>query len=87
MSIAARALSDFLVHKDPLSITGHYLSVAEPGPVELHLEKLSEGRSISNASVKFIQNGEENKVHSSFTDFEKSKGDTLYERGFKISST
>ncbi len=81
MSIAARALSDFLVHKDPLSITGHYLSVAEPGPVELHLEKLSEGRSISNASVKFIQNGEERiRFTASFTDFEKSKGDTLYER-------
>ena len=59
MSIAARALSDYLSHKDPLSITGHYLSVAEPGPVELHLEKLSEGRSISNACVKFIQSGEE----------------------------
>ena len=44
MSIAARALSDYLSHKDPLSITGHYLSVAEPGPVELHLEKLSEGK-------------------------------------------
>ena len=81
MSIAARALSDYLSHKDPLSITGHYLSVAEPGPVELHLEKLSEGRSISNACAKFIQSGEERiRFTASFTDFEKSKGDTLYER-------
>ena len=44
MSIAARALSDCLNHKDPLSITGHYLSRAEPGPVTLKIEKLSEGQ-------------------------------------------
>ena len=81
MSIAARALSDYLSHKDPLTITGHYLSVAEPGPVELHIEKLSEARSISNATVKFIQSGEERiRFTASFTDFDKSKGDTLYER-------
>ena len=28
MSIAARALSDCLDHKDPLSITGHYLALS-----------------------------------------------------------
>lgn len=81
MAIAARALSDCLYHKDPLSITGHYLARAEPGPVDLHIEKLSEGKSISNATLKFIQFGEERiRFTASFTDFDKSKGDTLYER-------
>ena len=81
MSIAARALSDCLNHKDPLSITGHYLSRAEPGPVTLKIEKLSEGRSITNAVVRFIQSGEERiRFTASFTDFLKSSGDTLYER-------
>jgi acyl-CoA thioesterase len=81
MAIAARALSDCLEHKDPLSITGHYLSRAEPGPVILKIEKLSEGRSITTAVVRFIQRGKERiRFTASFTDFLKSSGDTLYER-------
>ena len=81
MAIAARALSDCLEHKDPLSITGHYLSRAEPGPVILKIEKLSEGRSITTAVVRFIQSGKERiRFTASFTDFLKSSGDTLYER-------
>ena len=81
MAIAARALSDCLEHKDPLSITGHYLSRDEPGPVILKIEKLSEGRSITTAVVRFIQSGKERiRFTASFTDFLKSSGDTLYER-------
>jgi len=81
MAIATRALSDCLEHKDPLSITGHYLSRAEPGPVILKIEKLSEGRSITTAVVRFIQSGKERiRFTASFTDFLKSSGDTLYER-------
>ena len=78
MAIAARALSDCLKHKDPLSITGHYLSRAEPGPVILKIEKLSEGRSITTAVVRFIQSGKERiRFTASFTDFLKFSGDTL----------
>jgi hypothetical protein len=81
MSIAARALSDCLNHKDPLSITGHYLARAEPGPVTLEIEKLNEGRSLSTAVVKFIQKDQERiRFTASFTDFSKSKGENLSER-------
>jgi len=41
MATAARALSEALEHKDPLSITGHYLSRVEPGKAELEIEKLN----------------------------------------------
>jgi hypothetical protein len=81
MSIAARALSDCLDHKDPLSITGHYLARAEPGPVTLEIEKLNEGRSLSTAVVKFIQKDQERiRFTASFTDFSKSTGENLSER-------
>ena len=81
MSIAARALSDCLNHKDPLSITGHYLARAEPGPVTLEIEKLNEGRSLTTATVKFIQKDQERiRFTASFTDFSKSKGEDLLER-------
>ena len=80
MAIAARALSEALEHKDPLSITGHYLSRVEPGKAELEIEKLNIGRSVSTALLKFIQGGEERiRFTSCFTDFSKSKGDTLRE--------
>jgi len=80
MATAARALSEYLTHKDPLSITGHYLSRVEPGKVRLEIEELNIGRSVSTALLKFIQNGEERiRFTSCFTDFSKSKGDNLRE--------
>ena len=80
MATAARALSESLDHKDPLSITGHYLSRVEPGKALLEIEKLNIGKSVSTALLKFIQGGEERiRFTSCFTDFGKSKGDTLRE--------
>ena len=80
MATAARALADSLDHKDPLSITGHYLSRVEPGKALLEIEKLNIGKSVSTALLKFIQGGEERiRFTSCFTDFAKSKGDTLRE--------
>jgi len=82
MATAARALSECLDHKDPLSITGHYLSRVESGKAILEIEKLNIGRSVSTALLRFIQ-GEEERIRftACFTDFSKSKGDTLQERG------
>ena len=80
MATAARALSESLDHKDPLSITGHYLSRVEPGKALLEIEKLNIGKSVSTALLKFTQEGEERiRFTSCFTDFSKSKGDTLRE--------
>ena len=80
MATAARALSESLDHKDPLSITGHYLSRVEPGKALLEIEKLNIGRSVSTAFLKFMLGGEERiSFTSCFTDFFKSKGDTLIE--------
>ena len=75
MAPATRALSESLEHKDPLSITGHYLSRVEPGKALLQIEKLNMGRSVSTALLKFTQGGEERiRFTSCFTDFSKSKG-------------
>ena len=81
MATAARALSESLDHKDPLSITGHYLSRVEPGKALLEIEKLNIGRSVSTAVLKFKQENQEKiRFTACFTDFSKSKGDTYMER-------
>ena len=51
------ALSDRLSHPDPLTSTGHFLSPAEPGPAEIRVNVIKEGRSLSTAQAVLSQNG------------------------------
>ena len=77
MVLAAKALSKVLPHKDPLSISGHYLDRVEPGPLLMEVEILKLGKSISTANIKLIQNGSEKiRFIGSFTDFHHAKGET-----------
>ncbi|GAA2142185.1 thioesterase family protein [Kitasatospora kazusensis] len=46
-------------HPDPVSITGHYLSAARPGPVEVRTEPVRRGRSLSTGTASMLQDGEE----------------------------
>ena len=77
MAIAARALSKILPHKDPLSISGHYLNRIEPGQLLIEVEPLKIGKSISTANVRLIQNSQEKiRFLGSFTDFSHVRGET-----------
>ena len=78
MAIAAKALSKVLNHKDPLSISGHYLDRVVPGKLTIEIEPLKIGKSISTANVKLIQDGKEKiRFLGSFTDFSHAKGETF----------
>ena len=58
MALATRAASSVLSgpgHADPLTWGSHFLSAGVPGPVEVHVEPLRLGRSMSTASVRVLQ--------------------------------
>jgi hypothetical protein len=62
MGTILRALSHRLTHPDPLTSTGHFLSPAEPGPAEIKVNVIKEGRSLSTAQAVLTQNGRDRLV-------------------------
>ena len=62
MGVILTALSDRLSHPDPLTSTGHFLSPAEPGPAEISVNVIKEGRSLSTAQAILSQNGRDRVV-------------------------
>lgn len=56
------ALSMRLTHPDPLTSTGHFLSPAEPGPAEIRVTVIKEGRSLSTAEAVLSQGGRDRVV-------------------------
>ncbi|MFQ6172204.1 thioesterase family protein [Oryzobacter sp. R7] len=60
MALGTRAASEVLAgarHTDPLTWGAHFLSAAVAGPVEVHVEPLRTGRSVSTVSVRVLQPG------------------------------
>ncbi|MEX0666785.1 MAG: thioesterase family protein [Acidimicrobiia bacterium] len=57
MGTILTALSHRLTHPHPLTSTGHFLSPAEPGPAEIKVNVIKEGRSLSTAQAVLSQNG------------------------------
>lgn len=58
MALAARAASEVLGgagHGDPLTWGAHFLSAAVTGPVEVRVEPLRLGRTVSTVSVRVLQ--------------------------------
>lgn len=62
MGTILRALSHRLSHPDPLTSSGHFLSPAEPGPAEIRINVIKEGRSLSTAQAVLTQNGRDRVV-------------------------
>ena len=81
MTLAARVMSEFLEHKDPLSISAHYLDRVDFGSTEFHVTHLSSSKSLSTARVELIQ---DNKIKiifiGTFTDFSFKNDMNIYER-------
>ena len=59
LALALRAVGAVVPGRDPLSATAHYLRPAVPGPLELLVEKVKEGRTIATAEAKLVQSGKE----------------------------
>ena len=57
--IATRAILDALPQPHPFSVTTHFLSVARPGPAELHVEVVREGKGHSTGMARMLQGGRE----------------------------
>jgi acyl-coenzyme A thioesterase PaaI-like protein len=56
LAVAGRALSAELgPHRDPFSVTAHYLSASRPGPAEIRTEVYKRGRSLSTAGAVLVQ--------------------------------
>lgn len=62
MGTILRAFSLRLSHPDPLTSTGHFLSPAEPGPGEIKVKVIKEGRSLSTAQAVLTQSGRDRVV-------------------------
>ena len=62
MGTILTALSHRLTQPDPLTSTGHFLSPAEPGPAEIKVNVIKEGRSLSTAQAVLTQNGRDRLV-------------------------
>jgi len=61
MAIALRALGASFAApaRDPLSATAHFLRPAAPGPVEITVERIKEGKTVVTAEARLVQSGRE----------------------------
>ena len=75
MAFAAKAISNSLVHKDPLSISANYLERLDFGETLVKVYPIHVTKSTSTARAELIQQ-EKIKVifTATFTDFSKSNG-------------
>lgn len=75
MAVAARALATAVGRPHPASITGHYLAPTEAGPVQIETEVIREGRRLSVATARLIQQGKERvRLVGAFTDLARADG-------------
>ncbi len=66
VSIGLSALSASLSQPDPFAVSAHFPGRIEPGPVEVEVEVVREGRAHSVAAAKLIQDGQA-RVHVTAT--------------------
>ncbi|MGW6913675.1 thioesterase family protein [Kitasatospora sp. NPDC054939] len=60
LAVAGNALSlELGEHRDPVSITGYYLSASVPGPATVTTEVIRTGRSLSTGTASLSQDGTE----------------------------
>ncbi|MER7763657.1 thioesterase family protein [Streptomyces sp. NPDC097619] len=62
LALVGRALSEALPHRDPVTVSAHYLSASVPGPAVIRTELVKAGRTLSTGQAslyQFDENGAE----------------------------
>lgn len=59
LSLVLKAITEESRHPDPLTVTGHFLGRTRPGPVQIHVETVKAGRSLSTISASLVQSDRE----------------------------
>ena len=77
LAIALRAAGAQLAHPHPFTSTVHYLRPSRPGAVNVEVETVREGRSLSTADVRMFQgDGEILRALTTFGDLSTAEGPT-----------
>lgn len=59
IAAAAKAMATAASHADPLTVTGHFLRPAEPGPAEFATTAIKQGGTFDNVETSLLQGGRE----------------------------
>lgn len=75
MALAARAMRHGLPHPDPVTLTAHFLSPAEPGPIEVLVEQVRASRRHTTVMGRLVQDGTERaRLLGAFSDLTRASG-------------
>ncbi|MGI5136781.1 MULTISPECIES: thioesterase family protein [unclassified Streptomyces] len=55
LAVLGRALADALPHRDPFTISAHYLTASTPGPAVIRTEAVRTGRTLSTGQASLFQ--------------------------------
>ncbi|WNI18216.1 thioesterase family protein [Actinacidiphila sp. ITFR-21] len=55
LALLGRALSGSLPHRDPLTVTAHYLTASRPGPAVVRAQTVRAGRTMSSGQASLFQ--------------------------------
>lgn len=81
VALAARAMRDPLPHPDPVTLTSHFVTPAEPGPVDVEVEVVRGGRRHSTVAARVVQGGHERlRLLATFADLRAAEGPTRVDR-------
>jgi hypothetical protein len=59
LAVLGRALADALPHRDPFTVTAHYLTASQPGPAVVRTEVVRTGRTLSTGQASLFQYDEQ----------------------------
>ena len=77
MAMGLRALGQVLPHPDPLTVTTHFLRSPVPGPAEIRVSAIREGRRLSVGEASLMQGEREHvRLLAAFSDLAAAEGPT-----------
>ncbi|MFR0357069.1 thioesterase family protein [Streptomyces sediminimaris] len=59
LAVLGRALGDALPHRDPFTVSAHYLTASQPGPAVVRTELVRAGRTLSTGQASLFQYDEQ----------------------------
>ncbi|MGQ5649697.1 thioesterase family protein [Streptomyces sp. EKR5.2] len=59
LAVLGRALGDALPHRDPFTVSAHYLTASQPGPAVIRTDVVRTGRTLSTGQASLFQYDDE----------------------------